>query len=226
MNLQRTLLLFIVFCGATRAATRATRAATRDTRATSCGTRANLPFNNATHSSLFDVETFRTFPQLFPWVQKLSLVQNSRHLLLCTGAAVSPFVAIFPAHCVSGNEKTKLRVGHFPVENVIVHPNFIFKHPSYEHDLALVKIRSFSGFKDMACLPEFDEDPVEDCQVANFFPDKSQDEKYSLLSYWLSFGPSEACMETPHLRGYINSSSTILCSQEDKCQTFVQVNLL
>ena len=47
--------------------------------------------------------------------------------------------------------------------------------------------------------------------------------QYTVLSHWLSFGPSEACLETPHLRGYINSSFNILCSEESKCQTFVQV---
>ena len=93
----------------------------------------------------------------------------------------------------------------------------------------IVKIRArFSGFplSRVACLPEFDEDPVSNCQVANFFPDHSgSDSKYSLVSHGLSFIPSVACMETPHLRGYINSSFNIICSSEDYCQTFVQVEM-
>jgi secreted trypsin-like serine protease len=145
-------------------------------------------------------------------------------------------VAIFPAHCVHGNDKSRLLIvqnqltrsksQEFSVENVIIHPNFIFKHPAFEHDLALLKISASGnvgfGLDRVACLPEFDEDPYDACQVANFFPDKTQPEHYSLLSYWLTFGPSEACMETPHLRGYVNSSLSILCSEEDKCQTFIQ----
>ena len=47
--------------------------------------------------------------------------------------------------------------------------------------------------------------------------------QYTILSHWLSFGPSGACIETPHLRGYINSSFNLLCSEVSKCQTFVQV---
>ena len=46
--------------------------------------------------------------------------------------------------------------------------------------------------------------------------------QYTLLSHWLNFGPSEACIETPHMRGYLNSTMNILCSDVDKCQTFVQ----
>jgi len=219
-----------------------------------CGIRSwGVPMNNATQSSNFDVENFRAFPDSFPWIVKLVLVNNEKrtgdskqeHLLLCTGAVVSEFTALFPAHCVSGNQKSRLIVvqnqltsfpaKEFPVENIITHPDYIFKHPSHEHDLALVKIRAgtsgstisgstISGFglERTACLPEFDEDPVLDCQVANFFPDQEDPSKYTILSHWLNFGPSEACLETPYLRGYINSTLNILCSEEDQCQTFVQ----
>lgn len=199
-----------------------------------CGLRSwSSPLNNASQSTPFDVDSFRAFPDSFPWIVKLVLQHKQhkdQHLLLCTGAAVSHYVALFPAHCVSGNEINRLKTiqkgRQFDVENVIVHPDFIFKHPSYEHDLVLVKIRgSASGFSAQACLPEFDEDPVENCQVATYFPDESQESKYSILSHSLSFGPSESCMETPQLRGYINSSLNILCSTEDRCQTFVQVRL-
>lgn len=206
-----------------------------------CGVRSwGAPLNNATQLSNFDEDHFRAYPDSFPWVVQLSLSSpqtnsDSEHLLLCTGAAISEFVAIFPAHCVSGNSKNRLKVVQtamthaksrvFNVENIITHPDFVFKHPSHEHDIALVKIRArFSGFplSRTACLPEFDEDPVTDCQVANFFPDSDSNDKYSLVSHGLSFIPSVACMETPHLRGYINSSFNILCSSEDRCQTFVQ----
>ena len=106
---------------------------------------------------------------------QLGLSSNSgtEQLLLCTGAAISEFVAVFPAHCVSGNSKNRLRVMQtelthaksqiFEVENIITHPDFVFKHPSHEHDIALVKIRTrIAGFpiSRVACLPEFDEDPV------------------------------------------------------------------
>ena len=114
------------------------------------------------------------------------------------------------------------------MENIITHPDYIFKHPAHAHDLALVKIRSETGFGQnrIACLPEYHEDPVSDCQVATFFPDSENPENYSILSYWLNFGPSEACVETASLRGYINSTLNILCSEENQCQTFVQVNFL
>lgn len=203
-----------------------------------CGIRSwGAPLNNATQLSNFDEEHFRAFPDSFPWAVQLGLSSNSgtEQLLLCTGAAISEFVAVFPAHCVSGNSKNRLRVMQtelthaksqiFEVENIITHPDFVFKHPSHEHDIALVKIRTrIAGFpiSRVACLPEFDEDPVSGCHIASFFPDTKSQSKYSLVSHSLSFMPSVACMETPHLRGYINSSFNILCSSEDFCQAFVQ----
>lgn len=238
------------------------------TKKNSCGIRSlGVPLNNATQASNFNVEYFRTQPESFPWIVKLVLDsltiknenENKDKLLLCTGVAVSSFVAIFPAHCVSGNEKSRLTVVQttdfsqeetFPVENIILHPDYVFKHASHQHDIALVKIRDFKGFHEsrVACLPEFDEDPVDECQIVNYFPDEKDSSKvsvqirvsgyivyrltcpnillsfqYSVLSHWLSFGPSEACIETPHLRGYIDSTLNILCSEADKCQPFVQV---
>jgi len=232
-----------------------------------CGfRRSSLTKNNATQTTPFRVEHFRSHPEAFPWIVKLVVTTDDvddndheifssnqkhnaaqsthHHLLLCTGAVVSEFVAMFPAHCISGQEKNRLRVvegdsttgavddeevkfREFKLENIILHPDFVFKHPSHEHDLAVVKIRNsnrFGGFesKRVACLPEEDEDPVDHCQIANFFPDPESTSKYSILSHWLSFGPSESCRETPYLRGYINSSFNILCSEVSKCQTFVQ----
>lgn len=210
-----------------------------------CGVRSyGAPLNNASQSLEFRVDHFRANQEAFPWIVKLVLTNDNsnnnnnlqQHLLLCTGAAVSEFVAVFPAHCISGNEKSRLIIvqpgirssdREFSIETILLHPEFIFKHPAHEHDLAVVKIRndpSGFGFDSgrIACLPEWDEDPVDQCQVVNFFPDNKSPSKYTVLSHWLSFGPSEACLETPHLRGYINSSFNILCSEESKCQTFVQ----
>ena len=86
------------------------------------------------------------FLDSFPWIVKLVLVNsNDEHLLLCTGAAVSQYVAIFPAHCVSGNEKSRLAViptgfltrnpennqEKIPVENIITHPDYVFRHVTH-----------------------------------------------------------------------------------------------
>ena len=169
------------------------------TKKNSCGIRSlGVPLNNATQASNFNVEYFRTQPESFPWIVKLVLdslttknpVENEDKLLLCTGVAVSRFVAVFPAHCVSGNEKSRLTVVQktdfgqqdtFPVENIILHPDYVFKHASHQHDIALVKIRDFKGFHEsrVACLPEFDEDPVDECQIVNHFPDEKDSSKVS-----------------------------------------------
>ena len=194
-----------------------------------CGfRRSSLTKNNATQTTPFRVEHFRSHPETFPWIVKLVVTtddvdeifssnsndnnnnaQNTQHLLLCTGAVVSEFVAVFPAHCISGQEKNRLRVvegdsttgasvddeevkfREFKLENIILHPDFVFKHPSHEHDLAVVKIRNsnrFGGFesKRVACLPEEDEDPVDHCQIANFFPDPESTSKvYHLFLHFL-----------------------------------------
>ena len=157
-----------------------------------CGIRSlGVPLNNATQASNFNVEYFRTQPESFPWIVKLvleSISQNSNEkLLLCTGVAVSRFVAIFPAHCVAGNEKSRLTVvqnqDFAQVENIILHPDFVFKHASHQHDISVVKIRG-KGFHEsrVACLPEFDEDPVDECQIVNYFPDEKDASKVSLKS--------------------------------------------
>ena len=72
---------------------------------------------------------------------------------------------------------------------------FILKLWSF--DLALIKIRDSenSGFSQVACLPEFDEDPVDDCQVANFFPNESKPSKVckqveKVLNVWQKCGES------------------------------------
>jgi hypothetical protein len=94
---------------------------------------------------------------------------------------------------VSGNEKSRLLIVQFKqeytVENIILHPDFVFKHASHEHDLAVIKIRpniQINGFEDfrIACLPEFDEDPVEDCQIANYFPNENDSSKVHILINW------------------------------------------
>ena len=194
-----------------------------------CGfRRSSLTTNNASQTTPFRVEHFRSHPEAFPWIVKLvvttddvdddddpenfssnkkhNTAQNTHHhLLLCTGAVVSEFVAVFPAHCISGQEKNRLRVvegesttgasvdvkfREFKLENIILHPDFVFKHPSHEHDLAVVKIRNSNrsgGFesKRVACLPEEDEDPVDHCQIANFFPDPESTSKVYLLFLFL-----------------------------------------
>ena len=197
-----------------------------------CGfRRSSLTKNNATQTTPFRVEHFRSHPEAFPWIVKLVVTTDDvddndheifssnqkhnaaqsthHHLLLCTGAVVSEFVAMFPAHCISGQEKNRLRVvegdsttgasvddeevkfREFKLENIILHPDFVFKHPSHEHDLAVVKIRNsnrFGGFesKRVACLPEEDEDPVDHCQIANFFPDPESTSKvYHLFLHFL-----------------------------------------
>ena len=181
-----------------------------------CGFRRSFSTstNNASQTTPFRVEHFRSHPEAFPWIVKLvvttdDIAQNNTHLLLCTGAVVSEFVAVFPAHCISGQEKNRLRVvegdsttgasvddeevkfREFKLENIILHPDFVFKHPSHEHDLAVVKIRNsnrFGGFesKRVACLPEEDEDPVDHCQIANFFPDPESTSKvYHLFLHFL-----------------------------------------
>lgn len=155
-----------------------------------CGSRSwSVPLNNATQSSEFNVEDFRAFPDAFPWLVKLMLNDQKNtddNLLICTGAAVSEFVAVFPAHCVSGLEKSRINIAarksvRFSVENIIIHPDFVFRHPSHEHDVAVIKIRDRDGTGfasgEIACMPEIDEDPYEDCQVANFFPDKNDPSK-------------------------------------------------
>ena len=156
------------------------------TKNSQCGIRSlGVPLNNATQDSNFNVEYFRTQGEAFPWIVKLVLSDNSENLLLCTGVAVSRFVAIFPAHCVSGNQKSRLNVvqnhEEFPVENIILHPDFVFKHASHQHDISVVKIRHHRGFDEarVACLPEFDEDPVDECQIVNYFPDAKDATKVS-----------------------------------------------
>ena len=172
-----------------------------------CGFRSSHgAANNASQTTPFRVEHFRSHPEAFPWIVKLvvttdDIAQNNTHLLLCTGAVVSEFVAVFPAHCISGQEKNRLRVveqgsttgaefvefREFKLENIILHPDFVFKHPSHEHDLAVVKIRNSrsGGFESnrVACLPEEDEDPVDHCQIANFFPDSESTSKVIFSNY-------------------------------------------
>ena len=184
-----------------------------------CGFRSHgAPTNNASQTTPFRVEHFRSHPEAFPWIVKLVVTTDdvdeifssnndnnnnaqNTHLLLCTGAVVSEFVAVFPAHCISGQEKYRLRVvepnnngyaaveekfREFQLENIILHPDFVFKHPSHEHDLAVVKIRNSrsGGFESnrVACLPEEDEDPVDHCQIANFFPDAESTSKVFFIT--------------------------------------------
>ena len=77
-----------------------------------------------------------------------------------------------PAHCVVGVQKTRLRAREFEVENLIVHPDYVDGHPSNQHDLAVLKTREeprSTGFEMYACLPEEGDDPVDECQAADYF---------------------------------------------------------
>ena len=54
-------------------------------------------------AALWDVETF-------PWLVAIGFMndENSSPSLLCSGAAVSKFVLVAPAHCISGVQKSRL----------------------------------------------------------------------------------------------------------------------
>ena len=54
-------------------------------------------------ATLWDVETF-------PWLVAIGFIndENSPPSLLCSGAAVSKFVLVAPAHCISGVQKSRL----------------------------------------------------------------------------------------------------------------------
>ncbi len=157
-----------------------------------CGHRKwGVPMNNATQDTSFSVDNFRSVPEAFPWLVKLVTTADRDQLVLCTGAAVSNFVAVFPAHCVSGHRKNRLLVVQtgsrrsqnqvFSVENAIVHPDFNMSDPGHQHDVAVLKVQedgnSRFGENRIACLPEFDEDPVDECQIASYFPAETDPEK-------------------------------------------------
>ena len=52
---------------------------------------------------MWDAETF-------PWLVAVGFLDNNDGLpsLLCSGAAVSKFVVLAPAHCISGLQKSRI----------------------------------------------------------------------------------------------------------------------
>ena len=52
---------------------------------------------------MWDAETF-------PWLVAVGIVDEDNGLpsLLCSAAAVSKFVVVAPAHCISGEQKSRL----------------------------------------------------------------------------------------------------------------------
>jgi hypothetical protein len=95
-----------------------------------CGFRSwGVPMNNATLSSEFDINHFRSLPEAFPWIVKLVLTNSGQrsdqneHLLLCTGASISKFVAVFPGKDKIQNlqhyKNTKCSLSHFVLYPIV-----------------------------------------------------------------------------------------------------------
>ena len=74
----------------------------------------------------------------FPWTIRLTIQgRNGEEIVLCSGAAVSQYVAVVAAHCVAGREKSRFVVAqppmstdpksstkYFDVLNVVVHHEY------------------------------------------------------------------------------------------------------
>ena len=151
----------------------------------------------------------------YPWLVQIGVLNDNDVVLSCSGSVVSESSILLSAHCVSEHQKRHLRVIHekisHQVENVIIHPDYNHTHPSKQHDLAVIKITK-SIFTDRVCLPQRGEDPVDNCETSTYITDSS------LISHkGLNFEPSISCMETPQLRGYIDSSELIICSKTSEC---------
>ena len=192
-----------------------------DYRRASCGQRlSGIRTLNVTVKTEFSEDKFQSDYETFPWLVPLKLVDSDgSETRLCSAVAVSSYVALAPAHCVVGVTKSRLRIREFEAENIIAHPEYEDGHPSHQHDLAVIKVREIAGstgFEMFACLPDPGDDPVDRCQVADYFGSGT------ILGHDIEFGPSVFCAdETPHLRGYLDSPSNILCSAES-CSRFVQ----
>ena len=152
-------------------------------------------------------------PATFPWLARVVLGEKT----LCTGAFVTSNIVLTSAHCVLEHSRKSLgfhdSLGNsFKAENVIIHPDYNPIHPSGQHDLALIKLEEDHLVSpSFACLPEIGDDPIMDCQSAAFVRGST------IYAHKLNFAPSMSCMETPFLRGYIQSSQDILCSAEGPC---------
>ncbi len=144
-------------------------------------------------------------PTSFPWLATVKGEQT------CVGAFVSSSVVAVGAHCVSGIARGRLTVeAHYndfaavAVENVIVHPDFNASHPSAQHNLALLKLDAPSA-DISACIPAVGDDPVNGCHVV----------KTDLEYEDIKFAPSISCMETPFLRGYLDTSENLMCTDDE-----------
>ena len=134
-------------------------------------------------------------------------------------------VVLVAAHCVSDSPKQSISVASkdgdeaasLAAENVIIHPEYNGTVPSGQHDLAVVKVKlsdsgngggDYDDNRDYACLPEVGDDPMDGCQVSAWR------EGDVVVAHSVTLEPSISCMETPHLRGYINSSENIVCAHK------------
>ena len=148
---------------------------TGDYRRTGCGQRlSGVRTLNVTAQDVFTTDKFTSDYETFPWLVPIQMTNTGGDTptLLCAGVAISSYVAVAPAHCVVGVQKTRLRAREFEVENLIVHPDYVDGHPSNQHDLAVIKARetpSTNGFEMYACLPDAGDDPVDACQAADYF---------------------------------------------------------
>jgi len=195
-----------------------------DYRRASCGQRlSGIRTLNVTVKSQFSVDLFGSDYETFPWLVPVYLrsdEDDDEAMLLCSGVAISSYVALAPAHCVVGVPKAGIRIREFEVESLIAHPDYVDGHVSHQHDLAVIKAREISGstgFEMYACLPDAGDDPVDTCQVADYFQNDT-----TIVGHDVEFGPSVICAEeTPHLRGYLDSPTNILCAEE-ACSRFIQ----
>lgn len=182
-----------------------------------CGLRHKEYTNlNITEKTPFNQELFENEAATFPWLAQIAMGDSS-----CSGAFVSHSSLVVPAHCIAGHPKQEIKVlisgqDSILVENLIVHPDFNASHPASQYDLAVLKLyKSPMSFFNPSCLPEVGDDPIDDCQVATWL-DTEQ-----IVAHSLTFEPSMACLETPHLRGYIDSSENLVCSAA-QCHEQVQ----
>ena len=131
-------------------------------------------------------------------------------------------MVLVAAHCVSDSPKQSISVAsssrdssadgdapHLAAENVIIHPEYNGTVASGQHDLAVLKVKATDNDEhNYACLPEVGDDPMDGCQVSAWR------ENGTVVAHGVTLEPSISCMETAHLRGYIDSSENIVCAHE------------
>lgn len=182
--------------------------------------------------------------QAFPWLVKVIVVKPVLELI-CAGVVASSSVVLVPAHCVQGlpYETIRVLVGQtktesasihdvaFKVENVIVHPEYNYTVPTNLADLAVIKLAprrdtgviQWGKYSNPACLPDPDEDPEADCQVAGWAVTTrgKGSLRSAVLGHNVAFQPSQACLERTALTGSVPNADRILCA-ETKCNIFVR----